>query len=64
MTFFSHVDPNFEGVFSIQAVNEPLMDASRTPGLGQCRSTFIFTIVPILTLSHSPEGLCSDCPRG
>ena len=40
MTVFSHVDPNFESVFSIQAVNEPLMDANRTPGYGQCGPTF------------------------
>jgi hypothetical protein len=37
MTFFSHVDPNFGSVFSIQAANEILMDASHTPGYGQCR---------------------------
>ena len=39
MTVFSHVDPNFGSVFSIQAINEPLMDPSLTPGYGQCRST-------------------------
>ena len=38
MTVFSHVDPNFESVFSIQAINEVLMDPSRTPGYGQCTS--------------------------
>ena len=38
MTFFSHVDPDFESVFAIEAVNEPLMDASLTPGYGQCTS--------------------------
>ena len=41
MTFFSHVDPNFGSVFSVQAANEPLMDANRTPGFGQCRSAFL-----------------------
>ena len=39
MTFFSHVDPNFESVFSIQAVNEIIMDAKRTPGYGRCKFT-------------------------
>ena len=39
MTFFSHVDPDFESVFAIEAVNEPLMDANLTPGYGQCTST-------------------------
>ena len=39
VTVFLRVDPSFENVFSIQAANEILMDASRTPGYGQCRST-------------------------
>ena len=39
MTAFSHLDPNFGSVFSIQAINEPLQDPNLTPGYGQCRST-------------------------
>ena len=37
MTFYSHVDPNFGSVFAIHAINEPIMDSSKTPGYGQCR---------------------------
>ncbi len=42
MTALSHLHPNFKSVFSIQAVNEPIMDASKTPGYGDCKhfSTF------------------------
>ena len=36
MTFLSHVDPVFSTVAAIEAINEPLMDATLTPGLGQC----------------------------
>ena len=36
MTALSHLDPDFEAVFSIQAVNEPIMDGSLTPGYGDC----------------------------
>lgn len=41
MTYFSHVDPKFGSVFSIEAINEPLMDATRTPNFGQCGFTFL-----------------------
>lgn len=36
MTAVSHLDPNFGSVFAIEAVNEPIMDASQTPGYGTC----------------------------
>ena len=36
MTALAHVHPAFESVFSLQAVNEPLMDANQTPGYGEC----------------------------
>jgi hypothetical protein len=38
MTFLSHCHPSFESVFSIEAVNEPIRDATQTPGLGKCKS--------------------------
>ncbi|KAH6915731.1 glycoside hydrolase family 5 protein [Coprinopsis sp. MPI-PUGE-AT-0042] len=41
MTALSHLDPAFSSVFSIQAVNEILMDASRTPGLGDFQKNFV-----------------------
>jgi hypothetical protein len=36
MTAFAHLDPDFDSVFSIEAVNEPIMNASQTPGYGEC----------------------------
>ena len=42
MTALSHLDPNFEPVAAIQAMNEPIMDATQTPGLGECASTYTF----------------------
>lgn len=41
MTALSHLDPAFEAVASIQAVNEPLHDASRTPGYGDFQKNFV-----------------------
>ena len=40
MTVLSHVDPNFSSVAAIEAVNEPIMDAGNTPGLGECTYTY------------------------
>lgn len=40
MTALSHLDTNFGSVFAIQAANEPMRDASRTPGYGDCTHTF------------------------
>ena len=37
MTALSHLDPNFGSVYSIHAVNEPMMDSSVTPGYGECK---------------------------
>lgn len=36
MTVLSHLDSNFGSVTAIEAVNEPIMDASQTPGYGNC----------------------------
>jgi glucan endo-1,6-beta-glucosidase len=36
MAFLSHTHSAFETVFSIEAVNEPLSNATLTPGLGSC----------------------------
>jgi len=36
MTTLSHLDPNFGSVFAIEAVNEPIVDATQTPGYGTC----------------------------
>lgn len=51
MTALSHLDPDFEAVFSIQAANEPIMDSSRTPGYGDCmRPLHCLTPCAVLTL--------------
>ncbi|KAI0738679.1 hypothetical protein C8Q80DRAFT_1262578 [Daedaleopsis nitida] len=36
MAAVSHLDPNFDTVYAIQAVNEPEIDATKTPGYGNC----------------------------
>ena len=37
MTAITHIDPAFSAVASIEAMNEPIMDASKTPGMGDCK---------------------------
>ncbi|KAF9234097.1 glycoside hydrolase family 5 protein [Melanogaster broomeanus] len=44
MTTLAHLDPNFGSVFAIEAVNEPIMDASQTPGYGDFQKNFVQTI--------------------
>ena len=41
MTYLSHCHPSFGSVFSIEAVNEPIMDAAQTPGLGECKRAYV-----------------------
>ncbi|KAF8651858.1 hypothetical protein AX16_004632 [Volvariella volvacea WC 439] len=41
MTTLTHIDPAFENVVSIHAVNEPHMDASHTPGYGDFQKNFV-----------------------
>lgn len=36
MAAMSHLDPDFGSVYSIEAVNEPIMNATQTPGYGDC----------------------------
>jgi hypothetical protein len=36
MTVFSHLDPVFGNVFAIEAVNDPITDAIKTPDYGNC----------------------------
>lgn len=66
MTAISHLDPAFSDVFSIQAINEPIMDARQTPGYGECKCLMLFSEILVLTLSfdfqsrrisYSPYGL-------
>ncbi|KAH9169471.1 glycoside hydrolase family 5 protein [Lactarius sanguifluus] len=44
MTALSHLHPNFKSVFSIQAANEPSMDASKTPGYGEFQKSFVAVV--------------------
>ncbi|KAI0091624.1 glycoside hydrolase family 5 protein [Irpex rosettiformis] len=41
MTTISHLDPSFDSVFAIEAVNEPIMDATKTPGYGDFQKNFV-----------------------
>ena len=45
MTVLSHLHPKFESVFSIEAANEPIMNATMTPGYGDCKHFSIFQSV-------------------
>ncbi|KAI0825658.1 glycoside hydrolase family 5 protein [Irpex lacteus] len=66
MTTISHLDPNFGSVFAIEAVNEPIMDATQTPGYGDFQKNFVKTIravelllgipVPGESLNFKPTG--------
>ncbi|KIM51922.1 glycoside hydrolase family 5 protein [Scleroderma citrinum Foug A] len=44
MTTLTHLDPIFSSVFSIEAVNEPITDATQTPGYGDFQKNFVKTI--------------------
>jgi len=41
MATLSHADTAFSNVVSIEAVNEPIMDANQTPGYGQFQKDFV-----------------------
>ncbi|CAE6490971.1 unnamed protein product [Rhizoctonia solani] len=41
MTNMTYQDPDFSTVFAIEAVNEPVMDASKTPGYGDYQKRFV-----------------------
>ena len=49
MTALSHLDSNFDGVAAIEAMNEPIMDANQTPGLGGCMKITLFFMKNNLT---------------
>ncbi|KAK7026515.1 hypothetical protein VNI00_015595 [Paramarasmius palmivorus] len=50
MAALSHIDPVFGSVFAIQAVNEPIMNATQTPKFGGFQKNFALTIRLIETL--------------
>ncbi|KAG7445155.1 glycoside hydrolase family 5 protein [Guyanagaster necrorhizus] len=41
MTALSHLDPDFGSVVAIEAVNEPIMNATQTPGYGDFQKNFV-----------------------
>ncbi|KAG8706182.1 hypothetical protein FRC09_002543, partial [Ceratobasidium sp. 395] len=41
MTVITHLDPQFGTVFAIEAINEPEMDYSKTPGLDEYEKNFV-----------------------
>ncbi|KAK7686302.1 hypothetical protein QCA50_010526 [Cerrena zonata] len=58
MTALSHLDPDFGSVFAIEAVNEPIMDATQTPGYGDFQKNFVRVIRAVeLTLGVSVPGV-------
>jgi hypothetical protein len=70
MTYLSHCHPSFGSVFSIEAVNEPIMNATQTPGLGECKSRASCPrLIRKVLLTHrtghgSPEEFCPNCAIG
>ena len=44
MAFLSHAHAEFVTVFTIEAVNEPIQDASQTPGLGRFETAFVLGV--------------------
>ncbi|KZS99377.1 glycoside hydrolase family 5 protein, partial [Laetiporus sulphureus 93-53] len=61
MTTLAHLDPNFNTVFAIEAVNEPIMDADETPGYGYFQKNFVDTVRAVeLTLGIPDPGLTLD----
>lgn len=45
MTVLSHLDPVFSNVVSIEAVNEPMMNATFTPGYGTCEFLLVLVLL-------------------
>ncbi|KAH7918462.1 glycoside hydrolase [Leucogyrophana mollusca] len=65
MTALSHLDPAFINVFSIEAVNEPISDASRTPGYGDFQKNFVQTVRAVEDILGIPgsAGIPSALPN-
>ncbi|KIM44393.1 glycoside hydrolase family 5 protein [Hebeloma cylindrosporum] len=65
MTALSHLDPNFSSVAALEAMNEPIMDATKTPGLGEFQKNFVQTVRAVeISLGIPVPGLkCPPSPR-
>ncbi len=55
MTALSHLDPDFSNVIAIEAVNEPIMNATLTPGYGDCTFLAPLYFYLLKTIMNSPE---------
>ncbi|KAG8739589.1 hypothetical protein FRC10_005417 [Ceratobasidium sp. 414] len=55
MTTMIHTDPDFSTVFALEAINEPVMDYSQTPGLGDYEKNFVKVV------RHTEQGLGIQC---
>ncbi|KAF9234095.1 glycoside hydrolase family 5 protein [Melanogaster broomeanus] len=67
MTTLAHLDPNFGSVFAIEAVNEPIMDASQTPGYGGFQMDFVQTVRAVelvlgIPIANMSLGLSESLP--
>jgi hypothetical protein len=64
MTSLSHLDPAFSSVWAIEAVNEPIMDATQTPGYGDFQKNFVQVIraVELALGIHIPNGPTNSIP--
>ncbi|CAL1714506.1 unnamed protein product [Somion occarium] len=61
MTALTHLDPDFSSVFAIEAVNEPIMDASQTPNYGDFQKNFVKVVRAVeLTLGIPVPGVQLD----
>ncbi|OCB87636.1 glycoside hydrolase family 5 protein [Sanghuangporus baumii] len=63
MTAVGHLDPDFGSVVAIEAVNEPIMDASQTPRYGDFQKNFVKVVRAVETLLDV-ENLDSTAPEG
>jgi aryl-phospho-beta-D-glucosidase BglC (GH1 family) len=58
MTSLAHLDSNFGSVFAIEAINEPIMDATQTPDYGEFQINFVQTVRAVeLTLGIPVPGM-------
>lgn len=44
MTWLIHTHPAFSTVFALEAINEPIQDATQTPGLGRYETAFVIGV--------------------
>ncbi|KAG9097098.1 hypothetical protein FS749_007077 [Ceratobasidium sp. UAMH 11750] len=57
MTTMIHTDPDFSTVFALEAINEPVSDYNKTPGLGNYEKNFVKVV------RHTEQGLGIQCSQ-